>query len=126
MLKGFCQKRYHSLKINDENQDQNIYNINNQSGEGMKTIDKGAPANALKLALDGVSAILSQVFAKAETRFLNSIRSLGASKVGDLNVAQLLNVQMDVTLSSTTAATGSAVVAAVGNILRGIANKIHS
>ncbi len=92
----------------------------------MKTIDKGAPANALKLALDGVSAILSQVFAKAETRFLNSIRSLGASKVGDLNVAQLLNVQMDVTLSSTTAATGSAVVAAVGNILRGIANKIHS
>jgi len=124
MLKGFCQKRYHSLKINEENQ--NINNINNQSGEGMKTIDKEAPDNALKLALDGVSAILSQVFAKAETRFLNSIRSLGASKVGDLNVAQLLNVQMDVTLSNTTAATASAVVATVGNILRGIANKIHS
>ena len=103
-----------------------INNINNPLGKGINTINQEAPDNALKLALDGVSTILSQVFAKAETRFLNSIRSLGASKVGDLNVAQLLNVQMDVTLSNTTAAMTSSIVAAIGSMLRSISNNIHA
>ncbi len=78
------------------------------------------------VALDGVSAILSKLVSQAETRFLGAIRSLGDSDAGALNAAQLLKVQMDVTLNNTTTSMSSSILAAIGSMLRGISNNIHA
>lgn len=130
MLKGFCQKRYHSMMISNVPQE-------NQKGGQVQGFETPGQAQGLapqpvfeqpvqNVALDGVSAILSKLVSQAETRFLGAIRSLGDSDAGALNAAQLLKVQMDVTLNNTTTSMSSSILAAIGSMLRGISNNIHA
>lgn len=122
MLKGFCQKRYHSLIINNED-------IKIDPQQGFKTIkqdDNDAPIPMQNVALASVSTILSKLVSKAEARFIGSINSLGNANAGALNAAQLLKVQMDVTLNNTTTSMSSSILAAIGSMLRSISNNIHA
>lgn len=121
MLKGFCQKRYHSLILNNEE-------LQIHPDRGFKTInpDQNALQPAPNVALDSVSAILSKLVSQAETRFISTINSLGNANAGTLNAAQLLKVQMDVTLNNTTTSMSSSILAAIGSMLRSISNNIHA
>ena len=78
------------------------------------------------VALASVSTILSKLVSKAEARFIGSINSLGNANAGALNAAQLLKVQMDVTLNNTTTSMSSSILAAIGSMLRSISNNIHA
>jgi len=124
MLKGFCQKRYHSMNIN--NQESPLI-INQQTGLKYTNVEEhGAPQARQNVALESVSTILSKLVSQAEARFIGSINSLGNCDAGALNAAQLLKVQMDVTLNNTTTSMSSSILAAIGSMLRSISNNIHA
>lgn len=124
MLKGFCKKRYHSMVVCDLPENQNNVQVHGVTVLGEE--HGSAPRPAQHIALDGVSNILSKLVSQAETRFFGAIRSLGDADAGTLNAAQLLKVQMDVTLNNTTTSMSSSILAAIGSMLRGISNNIHA
>lgn len=122
MLKGFCQKRYHSYLLSQQRVEELVYPGNQNCGP----VIGNTPSSSCAVALDSVSAILSKLVSQAETRFLGTIRSLGDANAGALNAAQLLKVQMDVTLNNTTTSMSSSILAAIGSMLRSISNNIHA